>query len=131
LKVKNNLNISDELNEQQQQRNFHKHPWKNKDFCEKYKLELNNQLKLNRYYLEENSCYEVKCKSTSDYLDNIKNSMLKSARLAEKGFYTKYSFKEKKLSWTPELIEIYNKQRLWHHIHKESSSLIAKDNWSY
>jgi hypothetical protein len=56
--------------------------------------------------LEENSCYEVKCKNTRDYLVNIKNSMLKSARLAEKGFYTKYSFKEKKLSWTPELIEI-------------------------
>jgi hypothetical protein len=46
LKVKNNLKISDELNEQQQQRKFHKHPWTNKDFCEKYKFELNNQLNL-------------------------------------------------------------------------------------
>jgi hypothetical protein len=61
-------------------------------------LGLNNQLKLNRYYLEKNSCYEVKCKNTSEFVDNIKNSMLESARLAEKGFYTKYSFKEQKLS---------------------------------
>jgi hypothetical protein len=77
LKVKNILKISDELNEQLKQRKFHKHSWKNKDFSGKYKLELNDQLKLNRYYLEENSCYEVKCKYTSDYLDKIKNSMIK------------------------------------------------------